>query len=161
MDKKDLALLEALQSDARASLAELGKRIGLSISATNERVKKLVATRMIRSWAVRLDAARLGHPLLAYAGITLDAAADEAPFLGAVMATPEIQECHPLTAPGTYMLKLRARDTDHLNRLVQEFLRGIPGVIDTQISIVRTTVKDGEYIPCLPADEAVELSSVG
>jgi|GEM_PF-2349479 len=161
MDKKDLALLEALQADARASLAELGVRIGLSISATNERIKKLVATRMIRSWTVRVDAGRLGYPLLAFAGVTLREGANEADFLAAAMAAPEIQECYPLTAPGTYMLKLRARDATQLNAIVQDFLRAIPSVLETQISIVRTIAKDGEYIPCLPAEAAADLRTAG
>jgi Lrp/AsnC family leucine-responsive transcriptional regulator len=161
MDRKDRALLEALQADARASLAELGVRIGLSISATNERIKKLVATRMIRTWTVRVDAARLGYPMLAFAIVTLRQAANEADFLAAVMAAPEVQECYPLTAPGTYMLKLRTRDAVHLDVIVQDLLRAIPSVMETQISIVRTIAKDGEYIPCLPPEAAADLRTAG
>ena len=161
MDKRDLALLEALQSDARASLAELGQRIGLSISATNERIRKLVATRVIRCWAVRIDAARLGYPVLAFAEATLETATDETMFLATVMVRPEVQECYPLADDRRYFLKLRARDKGDLETLADDFLRRIPGVSDIRLERVRTIAKDGEYIPCLPAEVAAELRAVG
>jgi len=161
MDKRDLALLEALQADARASLAELGRRIGLSISATNERIRKLVATRMIRSWTVRVDAARLGYPILAFAEITLESALDETLFLAAVMVRPEVQECYPLASDRRYMLKLRARDKAEIEALADDFLRRIPGVSAVRLERVRTIAKDGEYIPCLPAEAAADLRTVG
>jgi Lrp/AsnC family transcriptional regulator, leucine-responsive regulatory protein len=161
MDKRDLALLEALQADARASLADLGLRIGLSISATNERIRKLVAIRMIRSWSVRVDAARLGYPILAFAEATLENPGDEPMFLAAVMVRPEVQECFPLASDRRYMLKLRARDKAELESLADDFLRRIPGVAHLRLERVRTIAKDGEYIPCLPPAAAADLRTVG
>ncbi len=156
-----MALLEALQTDARASLAELGQRIGLSISATNERIRKLVATRVIRNWTVRVDAARLGYPVLAFAETTLKSTLDEAVFLAAVVSRPEVQECFPLAAERRYMLKLRARDPAEIDTLADDFLRRIPGVASVRVERVRAIAKDGEYIPCLPAEAATDLRTVG
>ena len=86
MDRIDYALMEALQADARASLAELGKTIGLSISATNERIKKLVTSGTLRGWTVRLDARKLGYPVLAFVSVSIDRPENEPQFLDAIRA---------------------------------------------------------------------------
>ena len=158
MDRTDYALLEALQEDARASLAELGRKIGLSISATNERVKKLVAAGIVRGWHVRLDADRLGYPVMAMVAIAIDRPDSAGGFAAAIGEIPEVQECHQVEGTWSFMLKVRARDQRHLEEFVLSQIRPIPGVTGTQTTIVVRSPKDGAYIPCLPASEPAALA---
>ncbi len=158
MDRTDYALLEALQEDARASLAELGRKIGLSISATNERVKKLVTAGIVRGWHVRLDPDRLGYPVMAFIATAVDRPDSAAGFAAAVDQIPEVQECHQVDGTWSFMLKVRAHDTRHLEDLVQQQIRAIPGVTGTQTTVVVRSPKDGAYIPCLPASEPAALA---
>jgi Lrp/AsnC family leucine-responsive transcriptional regulator len=148
MDRIDLALLEALQADARASLAELGKIIGLSISATNERVKKLVAGGAIRGWSVRLDPRKLGYPVLAFVNVLIDRPENEPGFLDAVGRIDEVQECHHVTGEWNYMLKVRARDPEDLEALIAQRIKTIRGVLRSHPMIAMSTAKDREYVPC-------------
>ena len=55
IDKKDRLILEALQADARQSLAALGKRIGLSQPAMSERVRKLEDAGVIEGYGARVN----------------------------------------------------------------------------------------------------------
>jgi len=153
MDRTDYALLEALQEDARSSLAELGRKIGLSISATNERVKKLVAGGVVRGWHVRLDPHRLGYPLLAMVNVAIDRGESGPGFAAAMQALPEVQECHQVDGTWSFVLKVRARDAKHLESLIAQQIRTLPGVTGTQTVPVVASPKDGAYIPCLPAAE--------
>jgi len=149
MDRIDFALLEALQADARASLAELGKTIGLSISATNERVKKLVASGAIRGWSVRLDARKLGYPVLAFVNVLIDRPENEPGFLDSIGAIEAVQECHHVTGEWNYMLKVRARDPEDLEILIAQRIKTIRGVMRSYAMIALSTAKDREYIPCV------------
>lgn len=150
MDRIDFALLETLQGDARASLAELGKAIGLSISATNERLKKLVAAGIVRGWTVRLDARKLGYPVLAFVGVLIDRPEHEPGFVEAVGAIDAIQECHHVTGEWSYLLKVRARDPEDLEALIAQRIKGICGVLRAHATIALSTAKDREYLPCAP-----------
>lgn len=149
MDRIDFALLEALQEDARASLAELGRKIGLSISATNERVKKLVIAGTVKGWFVRLDADRLGYPVLAFVSVSIDRPDSANGFIAAAKAMPEVQECHQVDGAWNFVLKLRARDVAHLEAFVARQIKSVPGVTGTQTTVVQRSPKDGQYIPCL------------
>jgi Lrp/AsnC family leucine-responsive transcriptional regulator len=149
MDRTDYALLEALQEDARASLAELGRKIGLSISATNERVKKLVTAGTVKGWFVRLDADRLGYPVLAFVSVSTDRPDSANAFIAAMRDIPEIQECHQVEGAWNFVLKIRARDGAHLDAIVARQVKSISAVTGVQTTVVLRSPKDGQYIPCL------------
>lgn len=65
LDDKDLQILEALQQNARQSLASLGKRIGLSQPAMSERVQKLEVAGVIEGYSARVNLAKVGLGLQA------------------------------------------------------------------------------------------------
>ena len=65
LDKKDLRILEALQHDARQSLAAIGKRIGLSQPAMSERVRKLEEAGVIEGYGARVNLRAIGIGLQA------------------------------------------------------------------------------------------------
>ena len=92
MDRFDIALLEALQSDSRRSMNELGEQIGLSSSACHRRIRALEDAGMIEGYAARLDPAALGLTLQAFVEISLTSQSREAMerFETAVAGFPEI-----------------------------------------------------------------------
>ena len=71
MDRFDIAILEALQSDSRRSMADLGERIGLSASACHRRIKAMEEAGLIAGYAARLDPKILGLDLQAFVEISL------------------------------------------------------------------------------------------
>ena len=65
LDHKDCQIIEALQADARQSLAALGKRIGLSQPAMSERVRKLEEAGVIEGYGARVNLQSIGMSLRA------------------------------------------------------------------------------------------------
>ena len=80
LDKFDIAILEALQSDARLSLQDLGKQVGLTASPCWNRVKRLEEAGIIEGYTVRLSPEKLGLPETVILHVTLDNHSDEALF---------------------------------------------------------------------------------
>ncbi|HEX5192436.1 MAG TPA: Lrp/AsnC family transcriptional regulator [Solirubrobacteraceae bacterium] len=120
LDSTNLLLLAKLQDNARRSLAELGREIGLSAPAVAERVKRLESEGVIRGYHADVDPRRLGY--------TLGVAVRVRPAprqLAAVAAlardTPEVIECHRVTGDDCYLLTAWVRDVEHLERVIDAF----------------------------------------
>src|SRR5262245_35072277 len=118
MDGIDRIILDVIQRDGRASLAIIGERAGLSISATNERIRKLEARGLITGWGARVDAGLAGFGLLAYVLVLLSGPEHEEAFLELVRSLDEVQECHHVTGEWSYLLKARTAGTAGLERLL-------------------------------------------
>lgn len=104
LDAKDLDLIEALQEDARISVSELGRRIGLSQPATSERLKRLEADGIICGYGVRLNLPALGLRMTAIIRLKTEHAQIGA-CLKAFAALPYIVEVHRVTGDDCFVLK--------------------------------------------------------
>ena len=118
-DDTDMALLDELQSDARLSLAELGRRVGLSSPAVAERLQRLERDGVIRGYRAELDPAALGYGLSAVIRVRpaprqLHKVADVA------RGAAEVVECHRITGEDCYLLKAHVRSMSHLEELLDE-----------------------------------------
>ena len=120
VDETNRRLLVELQQDARLSLAELGRRIGLSAPAVAERLGRLEAAGVIRGYRAELDPRALGLALSAMLRIR------PAPRMLRDVAelargTPEVVECHRMTGDDCYLMKLHVRDVEHLEEVIDRF----------------------------------------
>jgi Lrp/AsnC family leucine-responsive transcriptional regulator len=126
LDSIGLKLLDALQENARLSFAELGRRAGLSASATAERVRRMEDTGIIKGYRVELDWEAVGFPVLAIIRLTCDGQRYR-PFLAFLREVHEIQECHHVTGGDAFFLKVAVRNISHLEKLVEKLLQyGVP-----------------------------------
>src|SRR3954463_9266307 len=89
----DLRLVEELRADARLSLAELGRRVGLSAPAVGERLGRLEAAGIIGGYPADVAPGALGHPLDVVLRVR-PAPRQLAKVADLARATPEITECH-------------------------------------------------------------------
>ncbi|MBL8669846.1 MAG: Lrp/AsnC family transcriptional regulator [Alphaproteobacteria bacterium] len=147
LDAADRRILTLLQVDASLSHARIGEAVGLSVSAVNERVRKLAAAGVLRGWTVALDPAALGLDLLAFMHVLLEKPTDTKPFLAMVEATPEIQECHHVTGEWSLLLKIRVRNTAALERLIGDRIKAVPGVARTLTLIALSSPKETGALP--------------
>jgi Lrp/AsnC family leucine-responsive transcriptional regulator len=120
LDATHLQLLAELQVDARVSLAELGRRVGLSAPAVAERLARLEADGVIRGYHAELDPRALGFSLSVILRIRpaprmLRDVADLA------AKTPEVVECHRMTGEDCYLARLHVRDVEHLETVIDLF----------------------------------------
>jgi Lrp/AsnC family transcriptional regulator, leucine-responsive regulatory protein len=117
LSTNDARILEILQRDGRRPYAELGAEVGMSGPSAHERVKKLEARGTIRGYAAVVDPAAVGFGVLAFTWITQ--APGTARDLTDDLATiPEIEECHHIAGEADYLIKVRARDTRDLERIL-------------------------------------------
>jgi Lrp/AsnC family leucine-responsive transcriptional regulator len=147
VDDIDLKTLQALMEQGRMTWAELGNILGLSAPAAADRVRQLESHGVIKQFAALVDAARLGYGLAAFVTVVLDRPHHRAGFLERVQALPEIQECHHVAGEDDYWLKVRCLNTHHLDWLLSEQIKGIPGMIRTRTTIVLSTPKETSTVP--------------
>jgi DNA-binding Lrp family transcriptional regulator len=139
LDKKDFALLAALQQNASRRLEDLAKLVKLAPSSVHDRLRKLEREGIIRQWTIKLDAPALGLGVLAFVGIRATKSCFE--LVDALRAIPVIEECHSVAGELSMMLKVRVASTAALLEL-SESLRAIPGIEQTETTIVLKTQID-------------------
>ena len=147
MDDIDRTILERLQADGSQTYAEIGAAAGLSASAVNDRLKRLRADGVIRRMSAEVDPAALGLILLAFVLVSVNEPPGETRFREVMKAAPEVLECHHLTGDFSYLLKLRLRDTAHLEQFLMDRLKPLAGVARTHTLIALSSVKETHILP--------------
>jgi len=146
LDRIDTRLLELLQSDGRRSFADLGAEVGLSAPSVHERVKKLEARGVIAGYTAVVDAAAAGYPLLAFVWLTQAPGTAGADLTGQFATIAEIEECHHIAGEADYLLKVRARDTADLERVILA-LQTTQHVFTTETSVVFSSAFERRPLP--------------
>jgi Lrp/AsnC family leucine-responsive transcriptional regulator len=151
LDEKDEKILEILQRDGRTTNVELARLVELTPSATLERVRKLEERGFIKGYSADLDPQALGLGLLAFIFVRADDTAEV--FAGAegtaegLAALPSVQEVHHLAGEDCFLVKVRARDTDDLYRVLKEEFGRFKSIRSTRTTIVLKTVKESQSLP--------------
>jgi Lrp/AsnC family leucine-responsive transcriptional regulator len=120
LDVTDRRLLAELQADARLSLAELGRRVGLSPPAVAERLRRLEGDGVISGYHAKVDPARLGFGLGVLVRIR-PAPRQLAAVAQLARETPEIVECLRVTGDDCYVMTAHVRDVVHLEEIIDAF----------------------------------------
>jgi Lrp/AsnC family leucine-responsive transcriptional regulator len=120
VDDANRRLLEALQADARLSLAELGRRVGLSSPAVAERLARLEEAGVITGYRAEVDPRALGWEIAVV--IRIRPAPRELHKVAELAArTREVVECHRITGEDCYIMKAHVRRVDDLEQLIDSF----------------------------------------
>jgi len=149
LDRYDLAILGALQRDARLSNAELASRIGLSAAPTWRRVKWLEEQGYITGYRAEINRRKIGLGVLAFVRVDADRNNAEATqaLEAAIRAMPEVVACHYISGAGTFELHVVATDLDAYSRWAMETLFRQPNVKDMHTSFSLGEVKAGAALP--------------
>lgn len=149
LDRIDLKILKALQLNARLSYVELAERVGLSTTPCMERVKRLEAQGYIQGYHAHVNAAALGLELLVYLEITLSNQSAESfqAFKETVHNMAYVQECHLISGPSDYLLKLRLPNLQSYRTYLGELLLALPNVRESKSHIVIEEVKQEDRAP--------------
>jgi Lrp/AsnC family leucine-responsive transcriptional regulator len=121
MDSYGRKLLEELQANARLSLAELGRRIGLSPTATVERLKQMEELGIIHGYTVEVDREALGLDVLAFIRMSCGGQQYHR-LLDYVQTLEEVRECHHLTGGDDLLLKVTTTSMADLEALIEALL---------------------------------------
>jgi Lrp/AsnC family leucine-responsive transcriptional regulator len=119
LDERDLAIVAALQEDARATYADVGARVGLSASAVHDRVRKLERRGVVRGYRAVIDPEAIG--LFVTALIEASPLDPQQPddLPERVRAFPEVEDCLSVAGEANYVLKVRTKTTGELEDLIR------------------------------------------
>jgi len=119
-------LLDELQSNGRASYADLAKKAGLSPSAAAERMRRLEDAGVIRGYHVDIDPEALGLGITALIRMTADGA-QYRPLLAFLESNHQVRECYHVTGAEALMIKVLASSISDLESLIMKLLQfGVP-----------------------------------
>ena len=143
LDKKDRAILKELMRDSRQTTSKLSKRLNMPITTIHNRIMKLRKEKVILNYTINPDYAKLGTPIFAYIGVSVDYSAagpnkkikqDE--VAAKIKRIEGVQEVTIMTGGTDILVKAIAAVIFSLNKIVTEKMRNVLGVDKTQTSIV-------------------------
>ena len=121
IDSTNRRVLAELQAGARISLAELGRRVGLSAPAVAERVQRLEQEGVIRGYRADVDPRALGFPLQAI--VRIRPAPRQIPKVAELAReTPEVVECERITGDDCFFMRMNLRSVEHLEEVIDRFV---------------------------------------
>lgn len=144
LDDFDHAILRHVSTEGRIAVVELARRIGLSKSPTQVRLKRLEDLGVITGYRAVLDPIRIGQAHVAFVEVKLSDTREAAlqAFNRAVLTIPEVEECHMIASRFDYLLKVRTSDIQAYRRVLAERLSALPHVASTSTYVAMEAVKD-------------------
>lgn len=144
MDQIDDRILQALRRDGRITNADLAQKVGLSPSACLRRVQALEQSGVIAGYRAVLDRSALGAGFVAYVAVGLDehTKKSQQAFERAMLAAPQVIECHNVTGAIEYLLRVEVSDLAAYKAFHTEVLGATPGVSSITSYIVMASSKD-------------------
>ncbi|MHA6326782.1 Lrp/AsnC family transcriptional regulator [Roseivivax sp. CAU 1753] len=145
LDGFDQAILAVLASEGRLSVTELSRRIGLSKSPTQARLKRLESTGAITGYRAILNPIRLGLNHVAFVEVRLRDTGEEALalFNEKVARIPEIEQAHLIAGHYDYLLKVRTTDLGAYRRVLADQISKLPHIASTSTYVAMEAVKEG------------------
>ncbi|MDA8924009.1 Lrp/AsnC ligand binding domain-containing protein [Flavobacteriaceae bacterium] len=135
IDGIDKILLNGLMQNARMSINQLSKQVGISGAAVHQRIKKLEKSGLIEGSQITINPKQLGYTTLAFVGIYLDKAMNNPSAVTQLKKINEVIECHYTTGDWSVLVKILCKDNEHLMNLLNNQIQKIPGISRTETFI--------------------------
>ncbi|ABD71350.1 transcriptional regulator, AsnC family [Rhodoferax ferrireducens T118] len=149
LDNTDRKLLDALQHDARQTVADLAQLVSLSPSPCWRRVRQLEESGVIEGYHAQLSRAKLGYGVTGFVHLQMDNHSPDimAAFEREVVALPQVLSCHNLSGRYDYQIEAIAPDLESFSQLVRVKIRSLPGVKEISTSFSLKEVKRAGTLP--------------
>jgi Lrp/AsnC family leucine-responsive transcriptional regulator len=144
IDAFDRRIIDALREDGRMSVTELARRVGLSKTPCQVRLRRLIDQGYIRGFRAVIDPAKLGLDHVAFAEVKLSDTRENAldEFRRAVLKIPEVEECHLIASSFDFLLKVRTADIRRYRIVLGERISSLPHVASTSTFVAMETIRD-------------------
>jgi Lrp/AsnC family transcriptional regulator for asnA, asnC and gidA len=156
IDKLDKQIISIISRNARTPFKDVAGICGVSRAAIHQRVQRMIEMKIITGSGYHISPKFLGFNTCTYIGVKLERGSMYKDVVPEFDKIPEVVECHFTTGPYTMLIKLYARDNNHLMTLLNSQIQEIPGVISTETLISLRQSVDRE-IPIFDSeDENIE-----
>lgn len=147
IDDIDIQILQILQANARETQVDIARAVGLAPSAVLERLRKLESRGVIRGYSADVDPRVVDRGMLAFVAVRSEEAPGDDNVARELARLPEVLEVHHVAGEDCYLIKVRARDAEHLGSMLRTRIGRIAGVRATRTTIVLETVKETHRLP--------------
>ena len=146
MDEINLRIVDILSRDASRPFVEIAKELEISDATVHMRVRRLMASGIIRKFTISTESRLLGYGHIAFMGINIkEGSVDE--VTASLSQFDEVLELHEMYAQFDLLLKIRARSLEEMRDIVVSKIRRIPQIADTELMTVLKTVKEEQMVP--------------
>jgi Lrp/AsnC family transcriptional regulator for asnA, asnC and gidA len=135
IDNLDRKILSIVMRNARIASKDVALECGVSRAAIHQRIQRLIDMKVITGSGYIVNPKTLGYSTCTYIGVNLERGAMYREVVPELEKIPEVVECHFTTGPYSMLLKLYARDNEHLMELLNDRIQNIPGVTGTETLI--------------------------
>jgi Lrp/AsnC family leucine-responsive transcriptional regulator len=144
MDAIDKKILMLLQQDSKQNTKEIAEKVGLSVSPTFERIKKLEQKKYIKNYVALLDADKIGKSISVYCQVTLAVHSRELidDFKQHILVLSEVTGCFHVSGNYDFLLKVAVNDMNEYQKFVIDKLSVIKGISNVQSSFVMEEIKN-------------------
>jgi Lrp/AsnC family leucine-responsive transcriptional regulator len=149
IDGFDRKILDVIAVEGRITVTDLAKRIGLSKSPTQARLRRLEETGVVRGYRALFDPILLGRDHVAFVEVKLSDTRESAlaAFNAAVTQIPEIEQCHLIAGAFDYLLKVRTSGMGSYRLVLADRLSTLPHVASTSTYVAMQAVKEEAIAP--------------
>jgi len=134
LDAVDKQIIDMLMDNAKSSLAQISKQVGISTTAVHQRIKKLENAEVIENSVSQLNPWKIGYKVVSYIGVFLDQPSFYQEAVKALKEINEVVEAHYTTGNYTVFLKVYCKDNDHLMKILNK-IQKLKGVTRTETFI--------------------------
>lgn len=135
IDNLDRKILEIIMRNARIASKDVAQECGVSRAAIHQRIQRMIDLNVITGSGYLVDPKVLGYRTCTFIGVNLERGAMYREVVPQLEKIPEIVECHYTTGPYSMLIKVFARDNEHLMELLNDKIQMIPGVVGTETLI--------------------------
>jgi len=148
MDKTDRQILMQLQRNAKQNTKEIAQKVGLTVTPTYERIKKLEKQAVITNYVALLDRNKIGKQIIAYCQITLSLHQKQLidNFKKSMKRLPEVLECQQVSGNFDFLIKIAVEDMNAFQRFANDQLSVIEGISTIHSAFVLDSVKESTVL---------------
>lgn len=135
IDNLDRKILEIIMKNARIPSKDVAEVCGVSRAAIHQRIQRMIDLNVITGSGYHVDPRVVGYRTCTYIGVNLERGAMYRTVVPELEKIPEVVECHFTTGPYSMLVKVFARDNEHLMDLLNNHIQMIEGVVGTETLI--------------------------
>lgn len=146
LDDIDLKIIDILGRDSSTPFVEIAKQIEISDATVHVRVRRLISHGVINKFTISVDNDLLGYNHLGFMGINVDPAFAAEETIDQLLNLEEVLEIHEMHNSFDLFLKIRAKHLGHMLDIVENKIRKLPHILNTELITVLKTRKEEQII---------------
>jgi Lrp/AsnC family transcriptional regulator for asnA, asnC and gidA len=145
LDDINLKILDKLGEDSSTPFVEIARQIGISDATVHIRVRRMVDAGIINKFTLSVDNGRLGYDHLAFMGINTEPGSVES-VIADLSFVDEVLEIHEMHGTFDLMLKIRAKNLEQMRDIVENKIRTLPHILETELMPVLKSRKEEQIV---------------